>query len=304
MKRLLQTLTLTLTLTLTACVSADPSVVARAVDATLTAVVTPTPIVVVVTVAGGAPIATVTPDAGVQQTLAAAAETLAAGSATPLPTVVTPSPTITDTPAPSNTPTPSSTPIPTETSTPLPLGALLYDDDFTQPKLWNLSEDAEKRTAIADGQLSITLKVHDRFTFIYNLTRRARDFYAAATGSTAACRFRDRYGLLFRVQNESNYYQFEVDCDGRYRLSKVAGGTLTPLRDWTPSDFVHPGGAANELGVRADGDRLEVYVNGHSLLTLADTAYDEGGFGLYAGSGASETYTAVFDDLRVWELTK
>jgi hypothetical protein len=52
------------------------------VNATLTAAVTPTPIVVVVTaVGGGVPIPTVTPDAGVQQTLAAATETLAAGSA-------------------------------------------------------------------------------------------------------------------------------------------------------------------------------------------------------------------------------
>jgi hypothetical protein len=200
---------------------------------------------------------------------------------------------------------PSGTPAPTGSPTPLALGASLYEDDFTQPKLWNLSEDNVQRTVIAGGQLSITLNVADRFTFIYNLTRRARDFYAVVTVAAADCRFRDRYGLLFRVQDGSHYYQFEVDCDGRYRLSKVVDGTLTPLRDWTPSDSIHSGsGVSNDLGVRAEGDKLEVFANGQSLWKLTDTAYAEGGFGLYAGSGVSETYTATFDNLRVWELGK
>lgn len=295
--------TLTLALTLAACVSADPTAVARAVEATLTAAITPTPIVIVVTVSGGGvSIPSVTPDASVQQTLAAATETLAAGSVTPLPPA-SPTPAATNTPAP--TLTPMFTPTTAPSSTPLALGNTIFEDDFTQPKLWNLSEDNVQRTAIADGRLALTLKVADRFTFIYNLTRRARDFYATASGSAADCRFRDRYGLLFRVQNGSNYYQFEVDCDARYRLSKVVEGTLTPLRDWTPSDAVHPGsGGLNELAVRAAGDKLEVFANGQSLFSLTEATYAEGGFGLYAGSGVSETYTVTFDNLHVWEVKK
>jgi hypothetical protein len=313
MKRVSLLFSLYLSLSLAACVSADPTLVARAVDATLTAAVTPTPIVVVVTaVGGGAPILSVTPDASVRQTLIAATETLAAGSATPLPPVPGGSqtrpytPTATATPIPSaSAQPPTGTPAPAESPTPLALGASLYEDDFTQPKRWNLGEDNVQRTAIAGGQLSITLKVADRFTFIYNLTRRARDFYAIVTGAAADCGFRDRYGLLFRVQDGRNYYQFEVDCDGRYRLSKVVDETLTPLRDWTPSDSVRSGsGMSNDLSVRAEGDDLEVFANGQSLWKLTDTTYGEGGFGLYAGSGVSETYTATFDDLRVWEVKK
>ena len=89
MKRLFHLLALSLTLTfgLTACISADPARVANAVNATLTAVITPTPIVVVVTAVGGGPISipTVTPGVSVQQTLAAATETLTAASATAPP---------------------------------------------------------------------------------------------------------------------------------------------------------------------------------------------------------------------------
>ena len=268
---------------LTACVSADPTLVARAVEATLTAVVTPTPIVVVVTVAGGSPasIPTVTPNVGVQQTLAAATETLAAASVT----------------------------APPASATAQPVGALafvgkpIFTDDFTQPQLWPASDDSTHRIAVADGQLTITLKRDDRFTLVYNIKRLTSDFYAAVTGSAAACRFRDRYGLLFRLKDSGNYYQFEVDCDGRYRLSKVVNGALTPLKDWTTSEAINrKDGATNELSVRAEGETVEVFANGQPLFQTQDKTYAGGGFGLYAGSGLSASYTAVFDDLQVWEL--
>jgi hypothetical protein len=283
MKRPATLLPLTLILFFIAsCTTADPSAVARAVEATLTAALTPTPVVIVVTVPGLS-LPTVTPGFA----LAAATPTLAEAVASA--------------PAPSDTPVPALTP--TATSTPPPLGQLLFQDDFSQRTVWNQAEDSIVRVALADGQLSITLKAKDRFRFIYNLTRRAGDFYAVVTTAAAQCAFRDRHGLLFRVQDESHYYQFEVDCDGRYRLSKAMDGALTPLQDWTPHAAIQQnGGAVNELGVRALGDSLEVLVNGQSLITLADSTYAEGGFGLYAGSGVSESYTAAFDDLRVWEI--
>jgi len=281
---------LLLTLFLASCTSADPVLVARAVEATLTAVVTPTPIVVVVTLAGGSPasIPTVTPGVGVQQTLAAATETLAAASVTAPP------------PA-SATPQPSATARPV--GTPTFVGQSVFTDDFTQPQLWPASDDSTQRIAVADGRLTITLKRDDRFTLVYNIKRLASDFYAEITGSAATCRFRDRYGLLFRLQGSGDYYQFEVDCDGRYRLSKVVRDALTPLKDWTTSEAINrKDGATNALGVRAEGETVEVFANGQSLFQTQDKTYASGGFGLYAGSGLSATYTAVFDDLQVWEL--
>jgi len=252
---------------LPACVSADPALVARAVAATLAAAVTPTPIVVVVTVIPTQP---------------------SAASPTPLPPP---------------TETPLSTPSPTPSPV-VPVGQVIFQDDFAQSGQWFLGDETDfQKTAIADGKLDITLKVADRFALIYNTQRRAGDFYAAVTAATAACQFRDRYGLLFRLQDDLNYYQFDVDCDGRFRLSKVIGGELTPLQDWTSQAAIQTGGAVNALGVRASGDTLEVFANGQSLFQTSDVLYPEGGFGLYAGSGPqSGAYTATFDDLSVWEL--
>jgi len=218
-----------------------------------------------------------------------------------LPPLPSPVSEATSSPAPSETPAPSATP-----TAAVPVGEVIFTEDFSQAGQWFLGEEDEfRRAAIADGKLSITLKVADRFALIFNTQRPARDFYASVMASAAACQFRDRYGLLFRLSDDANYYQLDVDCDGRYRLSKVVGGTLTALKDWTASDAIHSGGLVNELGVRAFGPALEVFASGQSLFTVSDSTFSDGGFGLIAGSGPqSLTYTAEFDDLSVWEVTQ
>jgi hypothetical protein len=258
--------------TLSACVSADPAVVARAVQGTLTAVPSPSPIVVVVTVVseGAAAPATATP-----------------ASATP-----TPAATATET-----------APTPTPTSALAPAGNPTFHDDFTAAGGWALGEDGLQRTALVDGALEFALNEADQFRYIYNLDRSARNFYAAVTGSMAACQSRDRLGLLFRVRDGRNYYLFEVDCDGRYRVSKVIEGALTPLKDWTAAAALGPGsGAANELAVRAEGARLTLAANGERLVEVEDDTFAEGALGLYVGSDPSSGLTARFDDLRVWVI--
>lgn len=242
-------------------------------DATLSAVPNPTPIVVVVTVIPDGlapPTAAVVPPP--------ASPTVEAGTATPALS-------------------------PTVAASFAPSGAPSFADDFSTPGDWSLGEDATQRVAVADGRLEFSLKQGDRFGFIYDPTRRARDFVAVLTGSSAACQPRDRLGLIFRVQDAANYYQFELDCDGLSRLARVQQGALTVLKDWTASDAARPGpGAANELGVRAQGPLIEAAVNGQPVFRVQDEALTEGGFGLYAGSNPTSGFTANFDNLRVWVI--
>jgi hypothetical protein len=264
-----------LALTLAAC-AADPNVVAQAVDATLAARPTATPIVVVVTVMSQAQsIPTVTPVPSANEL----------HSPTPLPP---------DTPTPAPTATPG---------LPFNLGASIFADDFTNPGQWNQSDDVAQRTAVEDGQLSIALKLGNRFALTYNNSKPARDFYASVAGQASACAARDRVGLLTRVQDGENYYLFALDCDGHYRVAVVVAGAVTVLQDWTPAEAIRPMAQGNVLGARAQGNTLEFFVNNQSLLTLTDNVFDEGGVGVYAGSDPfSENFSATFDDLQVWAL--
>ena len=105
------------------------------------------------------------------------------------------------------------------------------------------------------------------------------------------------------MQDTANYYQFQVDCEGRFRVVAVVDGELKTLQDWTTSDVVNTGTTPNGLGVRAQGNLIEVFANGQSLAEVSDATFIDGGFGLYAGSGSvTPVLTVTFDDLGVWKL--
>ena len=271
-----------LALGLSGCVSADPQLVARAVEATLKAVATPTPIVVVVTV-GSAEKQSI-------PTVTAAAPT-AAPTSTPTLAPASPAPTL-----------PSASAAPSATLTPGAIGLLAFEDDFQQPGNWDLGkEDSLQRKIIANGWLSVTVKLADRFVVAYR-PQSVPDAYIQVSATAPACHTRDRYGVIFRVEDGENYYLFDVDCDGRFRLAKMEAGTLTSLVDWTANAAIHAGGgSANDLTVRAVGSNLAISANGISLAKVTDSTFSLGGFGFSVGSGLTVPYTAAFNVLRVWE---
>ena len=282
------------------CVSADPQVVARAVEATLKAVSTPTPIVVVVTVNAQKPsIPTVTaaPPATSTPTNTSTAVPLPPASPTPLGAVSPRS----DGGAQAATP-PTNTAVPSATLTPSAAGKLVFQDDFLSPGNWDLGkEDSLQRKIIANGWLSVTVKLTDRFVVVYR-PQSVPTVYIQVSAMAPSCHTRDRYGVIFRVNDSQNYYQFDVDCDGRYRLSKTVDGTLTPLVDWTANAALRAGGgSANDLTVRATGPNLVVSANGIALAKVTDSTFTLGGFGFSVGSGLTAPYTAAFEKLRVWE---
>jgi len=284
MKRVLRLLGMlcALALGLSGCVSADPQLVARAVEATLKAAATPTPIVVVVTVGSAEKpsIPTVT-----------AVPPTAAPTSTPTLAPASPAPTL-----------PSASAAPSATLTPGAIGLLAFEDDFQQPGNWDLGkEDSLQRKIIANGWLSVTVKLADRFVVAYR-PQSVPDAYIQVSATAPACHTRDRYGVIFRVVDGENYYLFDVDCDGRFRLAKMEAGTLTPLVDWTANAAIHAGGgSANDLTVRAVGSNLAVSANGISLAKVTDSTFSLGGFGFSVGSGLAVPYTAAFNVLRVWE---
>ena len=69
------------------------------------------------------------------------------------------------------------------------------------------------------------------------------------------------------------------------------------------SQYIDPGpGAANRIGVRAVGQNITLYINGHqvdSLLLPASFSYT-GEFALYLGAGQADNSSVSFDDLSIW----
>jgi hypothetical protein len=237
-------------------------------------------------------------------------------AATPTPMVVasaSPTPTTTETQAPTETPTatatPSPSPLPTMIFTgPDPLAGttgILFNETF-DPRVyyWGVGETSFSRSLIRQGQLEINLKTRGAITWVFAGVPDTQDFFAMITASSPDCDGGDNFGLDFRAVDDGTHFQFGVSCDGRYRLQERQNGVVSVLVFPTPSDAIKSGpGAVNELGVRAEGKQISLYVNRQFLTRVDVDTLTKGRFGAYTNSSATLNLTVEFSNFIAWGLT-
>ncbi len=109
----------------------------------------------------------------------------------------------------------------------------------------------------------------------------------------------DGIGMLFRYQDDKNYYRFITVADpgnqGPFkRLEKQIDGVFSTLAEST-SDILIPGDFIGKIQVK--GDSIYVYEEESILFAVQDTTFSHGKIGLmcYANAGA------IFDDVYVSE---
>lgn len=103
------------------------------------------------------------------------------------------------------------------------------------------------------------------------------------------------YGLVFRLSDEKNTYEFAVSGNGMYYVGKTVNGDYADIVPWTFSSAVKQGNSTNKLAVEAKGDEFSFYVNGVYLTSLKDNTFSSGKVGFLDYSGV----LAAFDDAKV-----
>jgi len=228
-----------------------------------------------------------------------------------------------DTPAPADTPAPENTAAPADTATPAAAdaltatvaappantaaanttGALIFEDLFDTAGPWAVGDTTDSNVAVSGGALTYIQK--NPGTFSYRIIgRQGSDFRAeVSTALPKGCGSGDKFGLMFRILDANNYYIFQIDCDGRYRLMRFVGGAGTPLIDWTQSTAIKRGAnAANTLRVETKANSMAVFINGEQLGAASDSIFASGRFGLWVGSNVTNNFAVVFDELRVYQI--
>jgi hypothetical protein len=99
-------------------------------------------------------------------------------------------------------------------------------------------------------------------------------------------------GLMVRVRDEDNYYVARANAlEGNVRLYKVVDGRR---RQFAGVDVEVPAGKWQELGLRAEGDRLTVSLDGRELFGATDRTFAQAGrVGLWTKADS----LTHFDDL-------
>ncbi|UCG49729.1 MAG: DUF1080 domain-containing protein [Phycisphaerales bacterium] len=89
----------------------------------------------------------------------------------------------------------------------------------------------------------------------------------------------DAIGLMFRYQDDDNYYRFSWDRQRSYRrLVKKENGVFTLL---TQDHIPYLSGRLYQLDIVACGPLLQVFIDGRLILSAEDNSFDSGTIALY-----------------------
>jgi hypothetical protein len=229
-------------------------------------------------------------------------------SLTPVPPTASPVPT--DTPGP--TPTVTVPPLPTDDpryALGLDLAVPDYGDGFAQRHTWGELSFEGAVNLWEDGRLKATDLLTDPNIWWSGTLpdAGAGDFFAEVVAEFQDCSGKDAAGFAGRIGgvNFDSGYTLEVSCDGHYRMRKFSEGAVTLLRDWSAAESIVQGsGAANRLGLLAQGDRITPFANGVPLgPAVQDSTLPYGTFGLYAMARETPGVAVYFDDFALWYVT-
>jgi alpha-L-rhamnosidase len=178
--------------------------------------------------------------------------------------------------------TPTPTPTPTVTPTPTPGGSTLLADDFSG----DLSKWVNTANAsISGGQLTLTN--NEIMRSVAGGAGWTDYTYQADAKITAI-----GAGLVFRSQDDNNYYMWQLNANGKLRPHKKVAGAWTVIKEVVAGITV---GTTYTVKVETVGPAIKTYLNGSLIDTTIDTAFTSGKMGFR--EAVSET--AVFDNVLV-----
>ena len=125
------------------------------------------------------------------------------------------------------------------------------------------------------------------------------DFYLTGTARQVTNPESGEYGLIFRQEDEENYYLFEINEQGEYALFIYSPEGWEVLIDWTYHTTVTPG-EENRLAVLAHKDLFDFYINDVLVSEYRDERLPSGKAGLLIGlSNSGDEAEWEFDDFEL-----
>jgi hypothetical protein len=177
-------------------------------------------------------------------------------------------------------------------------GELLLQDDFSDTMVSDLdvSEDDTSRSAYEGGAYVVEVKVPEMVVWSLvggpytDVSLEVEAEVPTDAEVTAA-------GIVFRYQDNDNFYLYSVSNDGYYQLELLQDGEWIMLIDPTLSDVVD--GGRNTLRVETRGPRIALYANGTVLEETVDATFTTGDAGLAVSTYERSAGTVRFDNLTI-----
>jgi len=170
---------------------------------------------------------------------------------------------------------------------------ILYDNFFSNENNWLVGTHTSEyfldlNQDIVEGRYRWNGEVHrDSSTSTAWVGYPVSDLHLIANGKhIAGSKTNSSWGLIFRVQDNRNYYWFRMTDSQFFAVSVIVDSQWLNLVNWTRSDAIRPRGN-NQLEVIGRDMHFIFLINGQIVSELDDDHFRQGMVGL-----AIEGYTA------------
>ena len=170
---------------------------------------------------------------------------------------------------------------------------------------WELYDDGQLAASAENGALRLSVNAFQSLP--YSLARPYfADFDLRVTAWAVEGPLNNGFGVMFRMLDRDNFYQFLTSSDGYYQVLRSVDGDEKIISIWIPSEIVNQGmDATNDLRVVAQSNSFRFYVNGQpALLCIPDDPTAESTYNDLSGEciGGQMLDTLVDDHLTVGRL--
>ncbi len=194
----------------------------------------------------------------------------------------------------------------------LDLGDPVWRDTFDEDKKYlYLGTNSITSHEILNGNLVITAfnPIGDVWQIannhvLYNI------YFEMIVTTGESCAGKDGYGVLLRAPDQpdgviDSGYVFSFSCDGMYRIYRMEDGEYNSIQLWTETVHIKPGtNQTNRLGIRAEGNKFQLFANGELLTEIFDARYSSGLFGIMIRSESTNNFKILIDDIAYWRISK
>jgi hypothetical protein len=215
-------------------------------------------------------------------------------------------------------PTANITPVPGTFDPVATYGNATFDDpmtggninDWTNPVTGLLPNTNYLKILETGAKFYVTGKLAG-FSTWYFTWHELTDFYLQSTFDSGSCSGKDAYGLIVRgpehLAGVSYGYVVAFSCDGQYYIFRLDGAnpyTTKDLVTWSKSDYILAGAnQKNVLGIKAIGNTLTIYANGHQIAQVTESKYEFGRYGVFVSPDVTANYTYQVVHMSYWDLT-
>ncbi|MCP4598915.1 family 16 glycoside hydrolase, partial [Neptuniibacter sp.] len=183
---------------------------------------------------------------------------------------------------------------------------ILLSDDFTDGSYngWSLVDQGTMGGSMAWSAASGTMvqssNVHSTLSIDPVAKLGTYAYWQAGTGwtdYTASVTIKstdnDALGVMFRYQDENNYYRFIWDAERNSRqLVKCKGGVFSVLAE---DSVPYVTGKSYQVKIAAQGSLLQISIDGSPVFSVNDSTFSSGSIALYSWGNAG----SYFDDILV-----